>query len=78
MSYYTIPIVVTKGEWKRLDMKLVLMYPAIFAATIWIIYNVYMVNEQSQNLKQHFPSCTTTNPNRVFIFVATMVVLVLT
>ena len=59
-------------------MKIVLMYPAILAAAMWIIYNIYKINVHSQYLKDNFPQCTTTNPNRVYIFVATMAGLVLT
>ena len=55
-----------------------LFYPGIFVATEWTILNILKIYDFTMDLKDKHPECTTSNPNRLKIFLGTIIGLLLT
>ena len=60
-----------------LSIKSIFFYPGIILSTGWTLLNFAKVAHYVGNLKNEFPSCAASNPNRVLIFIATILVLMI-
>lgn len=56
----------------------IMFYPAIFGAAIWTILNILKIYDFTMSLKETYPDCTTSNPNRIKIFCGTIFGLICT
>jgi len=60
------------------DGKPIFLYPPLIMAILWIAYNIWRVQEISDELKSTYPQCTTSNPRRYWIFFGSMAIMCLT
>lgn len=65
------------GKSQLLSIKSIFFYPGIILCTGWTLLNFAKVAHYVENLKNEFPACTASNPNRVLIFISTILVLML-